>query len=145
MDEASRCQFCPRRRCFGRPSHLRPEGCAMRPIAQVLPENLRRGSSFAIAFFVSAMILAYEVAISIVNNDLMSLALVGLTLVGGAVVVAVLNSWSNGLYIFLGWLLFEDLARKYLGNNMAIYFAKDILVAILYCSFFMAYRRKEKD
>jgi hypothetical protein len=117
----------------------------MRPIAQVLPENLRRGSSFAIAFFVGAMILAYEVAISIVNNDLMSLALVGLTLVGGVVVVAMLNSWSNGVYIFLGWLLFEDLARKYLGNNMAIYFAKDILVAIVYCSFFMAYRRKEKN
>jgi glycosyltransferase involved in cell wall biosynthesis len=41
------------------------------------------------------------------------------------------------------WLLFEDFARKYLGNNMAIYFAKDVLAAVVYLSFFLAYRRKE--
>jgi hypothetical protein len=43
----------------------------------------------------------------------------------------------------LTWLLFEDFARKYLGNNMAIYFAKDVLAAVVYLSFFLAYRRKQ--
>jgi len=43
----------------------------------------------------------------------------------------------------LTWLLFEDFARKYLGNNMAIFFAKDALAAVVYLSFFLAYRRKE--
>jgi hypothetical protein len=56
-----------------------------------------------------------------------------------------LNNWRNGLYFFLAWLLFEDLARKFLGNNMAVYFAKDFLVAVVYLSFFVAYRRKDKD
>ena len=35
-------------------------------------------------------------------------------------------------------ILFEDFVRKYLGNNMAIYFAKDALAIILYLSFLRA-------
>ena len=91
------------------------------------------------------MIAAYEVAGYILRNDVTSLALVGVAFVGGAFIVAILNNWRNGVYFFLAWLLFEDFARKYLGNNMAIYFAKDFLVAIVYLSFFIAYRRKDKD
>jgi len=32
---------------------------------------------------------------------------------------------------------------SYLGNNMAIYFAKDFLLLVIYISFIAAYRRKE--
>ena len=71
------------------------------------------------------------------------LAFVTLAFVGCAFVVAMLNDWRNGLYFFLTWLLFEDFARKFLGNNMAIFFAKDFLVLIVYLSFFLAYGRKE--
>jgi hypothetical protein len=56
--------------------------------------------------------------------------------VGSAVVIAILNDWRRGLYILTSWILFEDFARKFLGNNMAIYFAKDVLALILYLSFF---------
>jgi hypothetical protein len=45
--------------------------------------------------------------------------------------------------IFFFWLLFEDLARKYLGNNMAIYFGKDLLVVVCYLSFFWAIKRQK--
>jgi len=31
---------------------------------------------------------------------------------------------------------FEDLFRKFLGNNMAVFFAKDVLTIVLYISFF---------
>jgi hypothetical protein len=71
------------------------------------------------------------------------LSFVALAFVGCAFIVAMLNNWRNGLYFFLTWLLFEDFARKYLGNNMAIYFAKDVLAAVVYLSFFLAYRRKQ--
>src|SRR5260370_7762623 len=71
------------------------------------------------------------------------LAFVALAFVGGAIVIAILNNWRNCVYFFLTWLLFEDFARKYLGNNMAIYFAKDVLAAVVYLSFFLAYRRKQ--
>ncbi len=54
------------------------------------------------------------------------------------VVIAILNDWRRGLYLLVGWILFEDFVRKYLGNNMAIYFAKDALAIILYVSFFRA-------
>jgi hypothetical protein len=45
---------------------------------------------------------------------------------------------------FIAWLLLEDLARKYLGNNVAVYFAKDVVLAMVYLSFFLALRRREK-
>jgi SAM-dependent methyltransferase len=81
----------------------------------------------------------------IANDDINGLAFVAMAATGGAIIVAILDNWQNGVYFFLAWLLFEDLARKFPGNNMAIYFAKDFLVAIVYMSFFIAYRRKDKD
>ena len=47
------------------------------------------------------------------------------------------------MYFFLTWLLFEDFARKFLGNNMVIYFAKDFLLLVVLISFLMAVRRKK--
>ncbi len=67
----------------------------------------------------------------------------GMAVVGGAIVIGILNSWRNGVYFFLTWLLFEDFARKFLGNNMAIYFVKDFLALVVYISFLAAFRRKE--
>jgi hypothetical protein len=93
-----------------------------------------------LAFFVFA---AEKTAGYIIAGDMSGLALVAMGFVGCAFVVGMLNDWRNGLYFFLAWLLFEDFARKYLGNNMAIYFAKDVLVAVVYLSFFLAYRRKK--
>ncbi len=61
----------------------------------------------------------------------------GLFFAGGAVVVAILNDWRRGLYILLGWIVFEDLVRKYLGNNMAIFFWERFsspgIVSFLFC------------
>jgi hypothetical protein len=56
----------------------------------------------------------------------------------------VLRNWRHGLYAFLGWLLFEDMVRKYMGNNMAVYFAKDVLVGITYLSFLRAGPREKR-
>jgi len=70
---------------------------------------------------------------------------VGILVIGGTIVVAIFNNWRNGLYFFLAWLLFEDLARKFLGNNMAIYFAKDVIVGVIYIAFFIAHRRSGSD
>src|SRR6267154_2926868 len=94
----------------------------------------------AIAF---VLLGAYEAAQFIVAGDTAGLAYAGLSFLLCAFVVAMLNSWRRGLYIFLIWLLFEDFARKYLGNNMAIYFAKDFLVAVVYISLFINWRRNQ--
>jgi hypothetical protein len=85
---------------------------------------------------------AYTFAQYVVNNDFTGMAYAGLICLGAAFAVAIINNWRTGVYCFLAWLLFEDFARKFLGNNMAIYFAKDVLVVIVYLSFFLAYRRR---
>ena len=86
---------------------------------------------------------AYESAQYVIKGDMTGLAYAAMCILGGAIVVAILHNWRNGVYFFLSWLLFEDFARKFLGNNLAIYFAKDFLVLIVYISFFVAVRRKE--
>jgi hypothetical protein len=105
----------------------------------------RRSALLTFGFFVFALFAAYEVSDYVINGDFKGLALIGMIFVGAAFVVAMLNNWRNGLYFFLSWLLFEDFARKFLGNNMAIYFAKDLLAIVVYLAFFVAYRRKDKD
>jgi hypothetical protein len=84
---------------------------------------------------------ARECADLVLSDDYRGMAYAVLICAGAAIVVGVLNNWRNGVYLFLAWLLFEDFARKFLGNNMAIYFAKDFLVLMVYISFFVDYRR----
>jgi hypothetical protein len=108
-----------------------------------LHTNFRRNPLFVFGFMVVFAVAAYKAAGYVIAGDLTGLAYVALVFVGCAVIVAVVNDWRNGLYFFLAWLLYEDLARKYLGNNMAIYFVKDFLLLVVYLSLFAAYRRKE--
>lgn len=95
------------------------------------------------ATLVIGVFAAYQLAQYVIYDDMVGLLYVCLCLAGAAVVVVVLNNWRNGIYLFLGWLLFEDFIRKFLGNNMAIYFAKDFLLLVILISFLAAYRRKE--
>jgi hypothetical protein len=117
----------------------------MRLLQGILPGNLRGNPLVGFLVFVFALVGAYEAAGFIIAGDLAGLAYVGLAFIVGAFVIAMLNNWRRGLYIFLIWLLFEDFARKYLGNNMAIYFAKDALAAVVYLSYFLAWRRKQLE
>lgn len=89
--------------------------------------------------------IIWELAAWIVAGSDKNLVMFGLSLVIVALVVHILNDWRSGVLVFLVWLLFEDLARKYLGNSMTVYFAKDFLVAVAYLSFYFAKRRKEVD
>ncbi len=105
--------------------------------------NMRRSPLVILGFLIIFVVASYKSANYVIAGDMNGLAFIGLAFAGCACIVAMLNSWRNGLYFFLTWLLFEDFARKFLGNNMAIYFAKDALAAVVYLSFFLAYRRKE--
>jgi hypothetical protein len=89
--------------------------------------------------------IIWELASWIVAGSDQMLIVFGLSFVVLALVVHILNDWSSGVLLFLIWLLFEDLARKYLGNSMTVYFAKDFLVAVAYLSFYFAKRRKEVE
>src|SRR3974390_2675896 len=91
--------------------------------------------------FALGIVAAYLIAGYITNGQILELELIFLGFAVGVLIVIILNNWRKGLMIFLGWLLFEDLIRKYLGNNMAIYFGKDVLATIFYLSFFVAVRK----
>src|SRR5271165_4933111 len=110
---------------------------------QVFSGHSRRNPLMILGFLLCAAIMAYEVAGYVIHNDVYGLAYTALIFVGSAFVIGMLNDWRNGLYFFVTWLLFEDFARKFLGNNMAIYFAKDFLLLVVYISFIAAYRKKE--
>jgi uncharacterized membrane protein YeaQ/YmgE (transglycosylase-associated protein family) len=115
----------------------------MRIASALSSGQFRKGPLLTIGFFVVGAFVAYQAAEYVIRDDFTSLAYVGMAVVGGAIVIGILNNWRNGVYFFLSWLLFEDFARKFLGNNMAIYFAKDFLALVVYISFLAALRRKE--
>jgi hypothetical protein len=105
------------------------------------PRLRSQKSAMSLGFLIVAGVAAYEIATSIINNDLTVIFGLGLIMVVGLIFLTILNNWRTGLLIFLVWLLFEDFARKYLGNNMIIYLAKDFLVLIVYFSFYKACRQ----
>jgi hypothetical protein len=121
----------------------RKQGVILRLAAQAVPGNLRRNPFFVLGFMALFGLAAYKAAGYVIADDFSGLALVAMGFVGCVFVIAILNNWRNGLYFFLAWLLYEDFARKYLGNNMAIYFVKDFLLLVVYLSFFAAFRRKK--
>ncbi len=57
--------------------------------------------------------------------------------------IATLINWRAGVLLFISWLLFEDLARKYLGNGLILFFGKDVLAAITYLSLWRSRGRGE--
>jgi hypothetical protein len=115
----------------------------MRIAAASSSGHFRRSSLLTIGSIIVGAFAAYEAAGYVVSDDITGLAYVGMAIVGGAIVIGILNNWRNGVYFFLSWLLFEDFARKFLGNNMVIYFAKDFLALAVYISFLTAMRRKK--
>jgi hypothetical protein len=115
----------------------------MRIASALSSGQFRRGPLLTIGTLIVGAFAAYQAAEYVIIGDFTSLAYVGMVVVGGAIVIGILNNWRNGVYFFLSWLLFEDFARKFLGNNMAIYFAKDFLALVVFISFLAAVRRKE--
>lgn len=86
--------------------------------------------------------LLISAVMAILDGSRESLIYFGLACVGIFGILRIAVDWRNGLYFFIIWMLFEDFVRKYMGNNMLIYFGKDFLVAIVYVTFLSALRRK---
>jgi hypothetical protein len=102
---------------------------------------MRNQALIGVGVFIFGLFMAWELGGKIVANDVSSIAFVALACVALIVAIKILRNWRLGFYSFLIWLLFEDLVRKYLGNNMAIYFAKDVLVGLTYVALFVDIRR----
>ena len=107
---------------------------------------MRNQAWIGLGLFCFALWLAWQVGGKIAAEDMRSIAFVALGFAGCVVAVTVLRDWRTGFYMFLVWLLFEDLARKYLGNGTALFFGKDVLALFTYVSLFAAIRKgREKS
>lgn len=103
---------------------------------------MRNQTLIGISVLLLGLWTAWQIGGKIVGGDVQSLLFATMGFAACAVAVAILRNWRSGFYLFLVWLLFEDLARKYLGNGTALFFGKDILVGLVYVSFFVALRRR---
>lgn len=110
--------------------------------AEVVQANRKKLAT--VGLFLLALVAAYFAAQFVLQDDWKSLAFIGLAFVGVAFAVKILGNWRQGFYIFFGWLFFEDFARKYLGNNPVMFFAKDFLVILVYISYYLARRRRRE-
>src|SRR5580700_5599436 len=93
-------------------------------------------------FLITALGGAWIVADRIVGGSFDSVIMTGLAISLAVVTITTLNNWRAGVLLFISWLLFEDLVRKYLGNGLILLFGKDALAAIIYLSFWMSERRR---
>ena len=71
----------------------------------------------------------------IITGSTQMLFMGGMVIALVMIIASTLNDWRTGFYLFIGWLLFEDLVRKYLGNGTALFFGKDLLAAITFFLF----------
>jgi hypothetical protein len=100
----------------------------------------RNQALIGVSLFIVSIWFAWIIGDRIAGQDLRTLEYYVLGFAGLVAAIAILRNWRLGLYFFLVWVLFEDLSRKFLGNNMAIYFTKDILLGLVYLSFFVDIR-----
>lgn len=110
-------------------------------IVRVSERNKQR--LITLAVWLLALWMAWVVADWVASEQTKLLLLTAVGCVLLAVAFAILRNWRAGFYFFIVWLMFEDLIRKYLGNNMAIFFAKDCLAGLSYISLLLAIRRKQ--
>jgi hypothetical protein len=102
---------------------------------------LRNQALIGVTLFVLGLWTAWQLGGRIAAEDLRSVEFAALFFAGCVVAVAILRNWRKGFYLFLVWLLFEDLVRKYLGNGLALFFGKDILAALTCISLLVAIRK----
>ena len=84
-----------------------------------------------------AFLLGGFILFILANKALNIVAYSILIVVMGSLTIITLHDWRVGLLLFFIWITFEDLPRKFAGNNMLIFIGKDVLVTILYISFFL--------
>jgi hypothetical protein len=102
---------------------------------------MRNQTLITLSVFVFAIFLAWQLAQQITLNNIRTLTFAAAGFVGVSVAITILRNWRSGFYLFFVWMLFEDLFRKYMGNGLALFFGKDILIALVYISLFVAIRR----
>lgn len=101
---------------------------------------MRNQTLIGLTVFGVGLWMAYEIGGKIAAEDLSSVEFAALGFAGCIAAVVILRNWRNGFYLFLFWVLFEDLIRKYMGNGLMLFFGKDILCGLTYIALLVAIR-----
>jgi hypothetical protein len=102
---------------------------------------LRTQPLISLILLIGGMYGAWKLGQWIASGDLRDLLYFTFVVAICAIAITIARNWRAGFYLFLVWLLFEDLIRKYAGNNMAIYFVKDALAGLTYAALYLAVRQ----
>jgi len=105
---------------------------------EVMPREVK-----AMAFAIGILGIVWVLSEWIITNNTTNLILGAVVAVGCVFLVATSNDWRNGVYVFLGWLVFEDLIRKFVGNSTYMFFAKDIIIGVTYLAMLRALQRRK--
>lgn len=108
-----------------------------------IPLENRSRPIVALLSFAGLMAIVWTLANWIVRGSFGTLIMGAMAIALVMIVVTTLNNWRVGVLLFILWLLFEDFARKYLGNGLLLFFGKDVLAVITYISLWRAKRRGE--
>src|ERR1019366_7788231 len=103
----------------------------------------RSGQLRGLLLFLGLIGGGWVMALWIVSGSAQMLTMGGIAIIMVIIVGSTLRNWRVGFFLFIPWVLFEDLARKYLGNGTALFFGKDVLAFVIYLSIFIAIRRRE--
>jgi hypothetical protein len=96
-----------------------------------------------VAMMAGLFFLTWTVAGWVIEDKTAYMALAVVAVLGIAMTMAILKDWRSGLFIFLCWLVLEDMIRKYFGNSLVIFFAKDLIIGITYFSMLLARRKNQ--
>ena len=72
---------------------------------------MRSQALIGLSVFVLAIWLAWQLGHEIAANNMRMLMYVAAGFVGAVTAVAILRNWRAGFYLFIVWMLFEDLFR----------------------------------
>lgn len=97
---------------------------------------MRNQALIGLVLFVVGIWAAWQAGNKVAADDTRSLTFAALGFGACVVAVAILRNWRSGFYLFFVWLMFEDLVRKYMGNNLALFFGKDVLLALVYVALY---------
>jgi hypothetical protein len=106
--------------------------------------SIRHQTVVSLCVTIFGLLLAWEIGTWIAGGNLIQVAYLAVAAAMAVVGLGILRNWRSGIYTFVIWLVFEDLVRKYLGNNMAIFFAKDVLAVLIYASIYRAIRNRRE-
>lgn len=102
---------------------------------------MRNQALIGTSLFVLGLAVAWEIGAKIVAGDMRILEFAALGFSACVVAAVILHNWRTGFYFFFVWMMFEDLIRKFMGNDLILFFGKEILAGFVYVSLAVAIRR----